>query len=185
MQITSYILWGDFCMRFKRNKILSSCRKIKTDGKTVIVCTLTVLLAGLLSRFLSGSPLYILRFTGLWHNVPPMWFFGIIWTLWYILLGFCFGFILGSRPIGKDIYKYKGSLWFVIMMVFNIIWYPLFFKAGAFFLALIDAALIIIFALLTATQYCRIHKIVGSFIFLHIIWLIWCFIINLRVFFSI
>ncbi|MBE6538809.1 MAG: tryptophan-rich sensory protein [Ruminococcaceae bacterium] len=172
-------------MRSKRNKLLASCCKLKTDGKTVIAGTVSVLIAGLLSRFLSGSPIYILRFTGLWHKVPPLWFFSLIWTLWYILLGFCFGFILGSRPIGKDVFKYKGSLWFVIMMIFNIVWYPLFFKAGAFFLALVDAGLIIFFALLTAFEYYKIHKIVGCLIFIHIFWLVWCLGINLRVFFSI
>ncbi|MBQ8207331.1 MAG: tryptophan-rich sensory protein [Clostridia bacterium] len=172
-------------MKRIKKKLISSCRRVKTDGKTVIAGTAIVLLAGLLSRFLSGSPLYMLRLTGLWNNIPRAWFFTIVWTLWYILLGFSFGFILGSKTVGKELCKYKGSLWFVTMMVFNIVWYPLFFKAGAVFLALIDIALIIFFCFLAAIEYIKVYKPIGFIFFAHIAWLIWCFFINMRAFLSI
>ena len=171
-------------MKFLK-RITLSCRHICVDGKTVLTGIIIVLLAGMLSRLLSGSPIYMLRFTGLWHRVPKAWMFTIIWTFWYVLLGFCFGFVLGSKTIVREVHKYKGSLWFVVMMVFNIIWYPLFFKAGAVFLSLVDVALIILFCFLAAWEYLKLYKFIGVMMLSHILWLFWCFFINLKAFFSI
>ena len=172
-------------MRFNKNKILVSCRRAKTDGRAVIAGIAIVLLAGILSRVLSGSPLYMLRLTGLWHKVPRSWVFVLIWTFWYALLGFIFGFVLGSRQTGKEVHKYKGSLWFVIMLVFNFIWYPLFFKAGTVFLALVDSALILFFCVLAALEYYKVYKIFGIGLICHAIWLVWCLVMNFSAFLSI
>lgn len=169
-------------MKRCKNKILFSLKKIRTDGRCVIISTAVVLLAGMLSRLLSVSPIYMLRITGLWHKIPPTWFFVLLWTVWYGILGFCFGMVIGSSQMGRDLNKYKGSLWFVLMMVFNIIWYPLFFKAGTFFLALIDLAIIIFFCFCAAVEYFKFFKIIGIVFFIHLFWLIWCFCINFTVF---
>lgn len=172
-------------MKKLKRHLLSACSRNKADGKTVITGIAIVLLAGVLARLLSGSPLYMLRLTGIRNCVPKAWVFTLIWTVWYIALGFSFGFILGSRSPGKEICKYKGSLWFVCMMIFNIIWYPLFFKAGTVFIALMDSLLIILFCLLTALQYFKISRVIGVIFALHLAWLLWCFAINLKVFLSI
>ncbi len=170
--------------RFKR-KIISSCKRSRADGRIILASIAIVLFFGILSRVLSGSPLYMLRLTGLKNQIPRAWIFTCIWTLWYIVLGFSFGFILGNKKAGKDIYKFKGSLWFVCMMVFNVVWYPLFFRAGAVFIALVDIVIIAIFCFLTALEYFKINKVTGFVLIYHLIWLVRCFVINLKVFLSI
>ncbi len=172
-------------MIFLGRKLKKSCRNIQTDGRAVIAGIIIILFAGILVRLLSGSPVIMLRVTGLWGKIPKIWFFTVTWTFWYILLGFSFGFILGTKAPGKSIYKYKGSFWFVIMMIFNIIWYPLFFKAGAMFLALTDILLIIVFCILCGLEYFKIQKIIGCIMLLHVLWLIWCFILNVKALLSI
>ncbi len=171
-------------MRLK-NKILCSLKQVKADGKTVIIGTVMVFLAGILSRILSGSPIYMLRLCGLIGKIPKAWVFTLIWSLWYLILGFLFGFVLGSRRVGREVPKYKGSLWFVCMMLFNIVWYPLFFKSGTVSLALVDLAIIILFCFLCSVEYYKVYKIAGILLSIHLIWLLWCFYINLKVFLSI
>ncbi|MEE0969723.1 MAG: TspO/MBR family protein, partial [Clostridia bacterium] len=179
-----YHVWGDLIMKIK-NRIFSCFKRAKTDGRAVIIGIIIVFFAGVLSRLLSGSPIYMLRFCGLWNKVPKAWVFTLIWSFWYIFLGFCFGFVLGSKPIGREVSKYKGSLWFVIMLVFNVIWYPLFFKAGAIFIALIDVIVIMLFCFLCAVEYFKVYRAIGVCIFLHFAWLIWCFFMNAAAFFRI
>lgn len=156
------------------------CHRI--DGIPVIAGVVCVSLAGLLSRFLSGSPLPVLHIIGMKQALPPTWVFFLIWLFSYLVLGFCFGAVLGSRALGKEVNKYKGSFFFTVMIVFNIVWYPLFFKAGAFFFALIDILFIILFCFLTAVQYMKVNKIFGICMFIHMIWLLYCFILNFTAF---
>lgn len=170
--------------RFKK-KILSSCRKSRADIRVIIASIVIVLFFAFLSRILSGSPIYMLRFIGMKNQIPRAWVFSCIWTFWYIILGFSFGFVLSCKKAGKDVYKFKGSLWFVCMMIFNIVWYPLFFRAGAIFISLADIVIIALFCLLTAKEYYKINKAIGIALFCHLVWLVHCFVINFRVFLNI
>ncbi|MBQ8005714.1 MAG: tryptophan-rich sensory protein [Clostridia bacterium] len=172
-------------MRYRRKSCFNLCSRVKTDGRAVIAGTAIVLAFGLLSRFLSGSPLYMLRLTGISGKIPGVWFFSLVWCLWYAFLGFSFGFVLGSHCPGRAVHKYKGSLWFVLMLVFNLVWYPLFFRAGAIFTSLVDAAIILLFCVLTALEYYKVCKGIGILMFCHGFWLFWCLTINCIAFFSI
>ncbi len=172
-------------MKSLKKQILSSCKKSRADGRVIIASITIVLFFGILSRVLSGNPIYMLRLTGLKNQIPRTWIFSLIWTFWYIVLGFSFGFILGSKKAGKDIYKFKGSLWFVCMMIFNVVWYPLFFRAGAVFIALVDIVIIALFCLLTAKEYYKINRFIGFMLFCHLAWLVRCFAINLHAFLNI
>lgn len=160
------------------------CRSVgrPIDGRPVVAGIACVTFAGLLSRFLSGSPYRMLCLVGIRRSLPPIWVFSLAWLLSYVLLGFCFGAALGSRTLGREIHKYKGSFFFVIMMVFNIIWYPLFFKAGAVFLSLVDSAFVLIFCLLAALEYHRLRRCVGVCMFVHLAWIIYCFALNMSIF---
>ncbi len=172
-------------MKRLKKRIVSQCRRTRSDGRVILASIVIILFFGILSRALSGSPLYMLRLAGLKDHIPKTWVFTCIWILWYILLGFSFGFILGSKRPGKDINKFKGSLWFVCMMIFNVVWYPLFFRAHAVFIALADIAVIILFCFLTAIEYYKVNRVIGFVLFGHLIWLVRCFMINFRVFLSI
>ena len=172
-------------MKKIKKRIMSSCYRARADGRIILVSIIIILFFGILSRALSGSPLYMLRLTGIKNHIPRVWVFTCIWTLWYILLGFSFGFVLSSKKTGMDIYKFKGSLWFVCMMIFNVLWYPLFFRAGAVFIALADIAIIILFCFFTAIEYFRVNKAIGVVLFCHLAWLAHCFSLNLRAFISI
>lgn len=169
-------------MKRRAKRTFLGCGRMRSDKRTVVIGTVLVFISGLISRLLSGSPLRMLHITGARAIVPPVWLFMLVWLAWYLLLGFCFGFILGSEPVGKSVHKYKGCFWFIVMMIFNVLWYPLFFKAGMIFLALIDLAFILVFCVLTFLEYRRIHKTVGLILFLHMIWLIFCLCINIRIF---
>jgi tryptophan-rich sensory protein len=157
-----------FLKKIKR-RILSSCMRSRSDGRVIIASIAIILFFGILSRVLSGSPVYMLRLISIRNSMPRAWVFTLIWTVWYILLGFSFGFILGSKIPGKDIYRFKGSLWFVCMMIFNIVWYPLFFRVGTVFLALVDISIIALFCFLAAVEYFKANRMIGFLMFLHFV----------------
>ena len=153
------------------------------DGKTVAAGVFVVLFAGILSRLLSGSPVPLLRIFGLYGRIPRSWFFCVAWLFWYALIGLCLGCLLGERGRCCEVHRYKACLFLVVMLIFNVIWYPLFFRAAAFFLALIDIAVMLLFAFLAWLELLRVKRMYSTCIFIHIIWLIFCFVLNLCVLF--
>lgn len=167
-----------------KKKILH-IRPCRIDGRAVITGTVTVFISGIIVRLLSGSPLPMLRISGLHGRIPPVWFFSLIWLFWYAFIGFIFGCVLGDKNHCSEVHKYKGCFWFVIMMLFNLVWYPLFFGAGAFFLALADLALILFFAVLSGIEFFKVKKEFGICIFMHVLWLAYCFTINAYALFSV
>jgi translocator protein len=62
---------------------------------------------------------------------PPSYLFGIVWPILYSMLLIYFSLIF-RKPEYKVIYKL-----FIIQMLFNFIWSPIFFKFKKFKLALI------------------------------------------------
>lgn len=150
----------------------------RSNGRSIIIGIIIVSFCGILSRLLSCPPMRTIHILGLKGSIPPTWIMILIWMIWYILLGVCCGSVLGCRMRSKEVYKYKGSMFFVIMMVFNIIWYPMFFSANAIFLAFWDIVIMLFFCLLTAFSYMKVYLFAGACMFIHCVWLLYCLIIN-------
>ncbi len=162
-----------FLKRIKRT--LGSYR---LNGKIVLTCVFCVLFFGMLSRFLSRPPYLTIKLLGLDDIFPPPFVMGIIWTLWYIAVGFCLGAVLSCRVHGKQVHVYKGSMYLIVALVFNLVWYPLFFGGNAFFLAFWNCLVIILFTILAAIEYLKVYAFAGACMFIHIIWLAYCAILN-------
>ncbi len=184
-QITSYICYEviflhriGLARRLKR--AFGGCR---INGKTVLICIFTVLFFGLLSRFLSAPPYLTLRMIGLEGVSPPPWVMSVIWTLWYAAIGFCLGAVLSCHTPGKQVYVYKGSMYLIVSLVFNLVWYPLFFGGHAVFLAFWNCLVIILFTFFAALEYIKVYFFAGLCMFIHIAWLIYCAVLNARALF--
>ena len=172
-------------MKKLRLRRLSHFRHCEINGIAIIVSIFTFLFIGILVRALSGSPLYMMRLSDIHDILPPIWVFILVWSIWYVLLGFCFGFVIGGSFPGRRTEKFKGSLCLVVMMVFNYIWYPLFFSAKTPFLALADILIIAFFCFLTFLEYRKISKLIAFIILVHFLWIIWCFSLNFKIFIGI
>lgn len=129
-----------------------------------------VLLLGILSGRLANSGYSNPWFTALVKPaiMPPGWVFGVAWTLLYILIGFAFALILHARGArGRGL----AAGFFVLQLLLNYAWSPLFFAAHKVALALgVIAALFLIVAV-TIFLFSRIRKTAALLMLPYLAWL--------------
>ncbi len=156
----------------------------RINKKAVKIGAVVTLLCGILSSvftYLIGGRSRIYYFLNLPLWAPPRFIFPIIWTVLYILIGGVTGAIFCGRDGFREADKYKGLLLFVIMMIFNVIWSPLFFGAYAFFLAFLDILIMIILTFFIIKLYCRIYYVSAAVMTVYIIWLVYSLILNFSI----
>lgn len=165
-----------------KNKLLSniSSELCRMDKRFVIAGAVIVLVCGFLSALAGGST-SAYRELELPSFAPPAIVFPIVWTILYILIGGAAGAIAGvcERSLASD--KYKGLLFFVIMIVFNFVWSPLFFGAGAYFAAFVAIIMMIILTFFIILFFSRIFKLTAAIMVLYLIWLFFAAYLNLAV----
>ncbi|TZG27577.1 TspO/MBR family protein [Sphingomonas montanisoli] len=100
--------------------------------------------------------------------MPPGWAFGLAWTILYVLMGLAFAMILNARRAkGRGL----AITLFLIQLVMNLAWSPLFFAAHQVTAAL---GLIVALALLNvvvAAVFWRIRPVAGLLFVPYILWL--------------
>ena len=150
------------------------------NGRCVIIGALTVLFCGILSAFAGGST-ESYRELELPAFAPPAFIFPIVWTVLYLLIGGAAGAVARSCERASEAEKYKGLLFFVIMMIFNFIWSPLFFGAGAYFAAFVTILMMIILTFFIICYFGRIYKIAAAAMTLYLLWLFFAAYLNLAI----
>lgn len=148
--------------------------------KCVIAGALIILLCGILSAFAGGSTEGY-RELNKPFLAPPAFVFPIVWTVIYILIGGAAGAVACSCSRATEGDKYRGLLFFIIMMVFNFIWSPLFFGAGAYFAAFAAIIMMIILTFFTAVFFSRIYKISAAAMVIYLVWLFFAAYLNFAV----
>lgn len=129
-----------------------------------------IVLLGVLSGQLSGSGSNDPWFAALEKPAvyPPGWLFGVAWTVLYALMGLALAMILAARGArGRGL----ATAVFVVQLVLNLAWSPVFFGAhsisGALWLILaLDAA-----AVITVVLFWRIRQFAGILLLPYLVWL--------------
>ena len=106
---------------------------------TIAICILIPLAVGILSSVITGSAMKKFDQFNKPPLAPPAWLFPVAWTILYILMGIASYLIFVYKPKTKKEIKIKKAalILYVLQLVFNFVWSPLFFLAGNFFFALI------------------------------------------------
>lgn len=101
--------------------------------------------------------------------------FAPAWSILYILMALSMIYF-----IRKDTDKSKtaGCVLFIIQLLLNLLWPPVFFMFHQIQWAFIIACLMLLFTVLTATAFFRISKLSAVLLFPYILWL--CFAIYLN-----
>lgn len=142
-----------------------------------------VLLLGFISAMISRNWSF-----GLFYRLfekppgsPPAFVFPIVWTFLYLLIGAAAGAVVcvNERALAAD--KWRGLLFFGIMLVFNLIWSPLFFGAGAFFAAFLAIIVMIVATLCVISAFRRIFFVSTAAMTVYLIWLIYAAYLNIGV----
>ncbi|HEX8467289.1 MAG TPA: TspO/MBR family protein [Allosphingosinicella sp.] len=131
-----------------------------------------ILLLGTVSGRISGSGYGNAWFDALQKPaiMPPGWMFGAAWTILYILLGFAVALILHARGArGRGL----ALALFVLQLVLNYAWSPIFFAYHEVGAALWTILAMIAISAVTAILFWRIRRFAGLLMLPYLAWL--CF----------
>lgn len=142
-----------------------------------------LLAAAILVRALVGSPYCAILVLDIADITPPVWLMTFLWSLAFLTIGCAAGFVLAYRTSGCDGEKYKGCMFFVLLAVLELCWYPTLFGAQLVFLSVIEAILILCLSLAVTFSFYRVTKFAGMIFLLHDVWLIYMLILNFAVLF--
>ena len=110
---------------------------------------------------------------------PPAWLFSPIWI---ILYGTIFiSLVLYSIKITTK-NKFSGYVIFIVHMVFNLLWSPVFFILQRIDIALAVIIIIIFTAILLIKTFYNISKTAGLILIPYFIWLLFAMYLNLEFF---
>ncbi|EQB09055.1 TspO and MBR like proteins [Sphingobium quisquiliarum P25] len=110
--------------------------------------------------------------------MPPGWAFGAAWTVLYVLMGLALAMIIharGSRGRGAAI------LLFLVQLVMNLLWSPLFFRAHQVDNAFILILLLIVTVAITAFLFWRIRAAAGLLLLPYLAWLVFAAALNYEI----
>ncbi|MBQ2806552.1 MAG: tryptophan-rich sensory protein [Clostridia bacterium] len=135
-------------------------------------------LCGMAVRFWWGSPYAGITQLGIREVIPPVWLMGLLWLLWYFVLGATLGGVLytyGKNCIGA----WRGACFFLLMIGVGYLWYPLFFVRQNLALSLAVILAVIVLAAVCALQWQTLSVLAGAVLWLHVLWLIYMLILQL------
>lgn len=155
----------------------------RIDQRCVLIGAGIVLLLGFISALLSRSPgfRFVYRVLRKPPGSPPAFIFPIVWTLLYALTGGAAGAVVCSCEKAMNGEKLRGMLFFVIGLIFNLIWSPLFFGMGAFFAAFLAIIMMIVATVFTISAFSRIWFVSAAAMCVYLVWLIYAAYLNLGV----
>jgi tryptophan-rich sensory protein len=107
---------------------------------------------------------------------PPDWTFGVVWPILYVMMGIS-AFLIWERGINKRQVKVALGL-FVIQLVLNGLWTPIFFGLHMIAIALFEIVLLWAAILLTILAFWRISKAAAFLLFPYILWVSFAVVLN-------
>ena len=120
-----------------------------------------------------------------WYNninkspyTPPGWFFGLVWTILYLLMIISFYLIWSNSKC----FPYCNVLTiFFLQLAFNLSWTTVFFKYKKIRFALILTILIFILTFIVSIKFYKINKIASYLLIPYLLWLIVAMYLNIYI----
>ena len=150
-------------------------KQFKSQIIGLVICLFLGMISGYLSRG-SDSTWYINLNKPSFN--PPKWIFGPVWTILYIMMGIALGKIWDNRNNNKPL-----LILFIIQLIFNLAWSPIFFYFQRIDFALYDIILLwmnLFFIILISLF--RKAKIIATLLIPYFLWVSFAAILNLRIY---
>jgi benzodiazapine receptor len=151
-------------------------------ARTVIAATIFAaicLLVGGIGGFFSASSVKT------WYATlnrpafsPPGWLFGPVWTMLYIMMGVAAG-LVWRQGIATPAVKAAIAA-FVIQLILNAIWSPLFFGLRSPLLGLVDIVPLWLAIVVTIILFWQVHKTAAILLVPYLLWVSFATLLNLR-----
>lgn len=108
------------------------------------------------------------------YLTPPAWIFAPVWSFLYLTIAFSFVLYF----LKKDENKGLGYLYFLVQMILNLIWTPVFFGTKNILLAFIVIILMDVFIILTIKKIYEVRKFAGLILIPYLIWTLFATYLN-------
>jgi benzodiazapine receptor len=153
---------------------------------------LKILFSSLSIILLGGLSAYNMQVSGWFENdvvkpffQPPNWLFGPVWTLLYITMGISFGRIwqVANRSRYPIIRKYalRGMFLFIMHLILNLAWTPVFFGLQNPLLALVVILVLWLMILFVIRHFNRLDSLSGLILIPYLLWVTFASILNFSI----
>jgi benzodiazapine receptor len=136
-----------------------------------------LVLLGFLSSMLSGSGPNSPWFAGLIKpaSYPPPQVFGIVWSVLYAMMGLALAVIMSARGAwGRG----RAVVVFVVQLLLNLAWSPLFFGAHQIPGALVLIGVLDVAVIVTITLFWRVRPVAGALLMPYFAWILFATLLN-------
>ena len=163
-----------------KNRIRSELCQI--DFRIVIVFAVFSLLLGIISALIAGNFDFYEELC-LPNSAPPAFLFPIIWSILYLLIGSAAGIVAASRDKCFKTQKSRGLLYFAVMFALNLIWAPIFFGCGLFFVGFVIICAMIVLTFFVIVCFSNVSFVSAVIMTLYWLWLLFAAYLNLAILF--
>ncbi len=151
--------------------------KNNTRGKDIAglaICVVICFLAPACGAFWPPSDWYASLQKPSWN--PPGWVFGPVWSLLYTMMAVSVWQIW--RRGGFTQHRWPLSV-FIVQLIFNALWTPLFFGLHQPLWALIDIVLLWMAIVATSVLFWRVHKLAAILLVPYLAWVSFATVLNI------
>jgi len=145
--------------------------------KLIVICLLCLSVGAAGSFFTSSTDWY--------QNLkkpsfnPPGWVFGPVWTILYIIMGIS-AFLVLQKGLSSNAVK-MALVIFLIQLLLNAIWTPLFFGLKSPLLAFIDIVLLWFGILFTIVKFYGLSKPAALLLIPYLLWVTFASVLNFAI----
>ena len=145
--------------------------------KLVVSCAVP-LLVGLMGSFFTTADSLGNWYTNLNKPAfnPPNWIFGPVWTTLYIMMGVS-AFLVWQKGLDKKPVR-LALVCFVVQLIFNALWTPLFFGLRSPLLGLADIILLLAAIIVTVFYFFKISAPAGLLLIPYLLWVSFATVLN-------
>ncbi len=149
-------------------------------SKTIIIWVIICLVAGALSGLIGQDSIktwYAALNKPSWN--PPNWIFGPMWSFLYILMGIAVGRVQGFG-LENEMVK-KGVGLFIMQLIMNLIWNPVFFGLKQPMLALGIILVLWFMILMTIRAFRKVDKTATLLMYPYLLWVSFATALNISI----
>jgi tryptophan-rich sensory protein len=161
------------------NEIASSGQLRMSLLRWILVCVPAIVGIGSLMGILSNSGYDNGWFAALHQPaiMPPGWLFGVAWTILYTLIAIALAIVINARgAAGRGL----AIGLFIVQLIANFAWSPLFFGAHKVSLALLLIGFILITAIATTVLFGRVRRAAALLMLPYLGWLCFATLLNFQ-----
>lgn len=106
--------------------------------------------------------------------MPPGWAFPLAWSVLYILMGLALAIVINARGSRK---RAPALILFVVQLLLNLAWTPVFFGLHQVVTALVIIAALIVSVALTIRLFWQVRRTAGLLLLPYLAWICFAFVL--------